>query len=133
MSTNSQALAERDIFLPEMATILENRPMTEHERFFRFQLPPNGRDTYFPGQFMELSVPGIGEAPISISSSPTRTAPGEFEMVVRRVGRVSGALHAMEPGEGFLKFSDAASHCQPLTVDDFTEGLLFGFTDHRIG
>lgn len=97
MSTNGHS-RDRDIFLPEMATIIENRPMTAHERFFRLQLPSNGRETYFPGQFMEVSVPGIGEAPISISSSPTRTEPGEVEMVVRRVGRVSGALHAMEPG-----------------------------------
>jgi sulfhydrogenase subunit gamma (sulfur reductase) len=43
-----------------------------------------------PGQFVELSVIGTGEAPISISSSPTRR--GILELCVRRVGRVTDAL-----------------------------------------
>lgn len=43
-----------------------------------------------PGQFVELSVIGTGEAPISICSSPTRR--GILELCVRRAGRVTGAL-----------------------------------------
>jgi len=46
-----------------------------------------------PGQFVMLSVPGAGEAPISISSSPTR--PEVLELCVRRAGRVTRALHRM--------------------------------------
>jgi sulfhydrogenase subunit gamma (sulfur reductase) len=41
---------------------------------------------------------GIGEAPISISSSPSRSN-GTFELCVRRVGDVTNALHGMKPGE----------------------------------
>jgi NAD(P)H-flavin reductase len=48
-----------------------------------------------PGQFVMLSVPGAGEAPISISSSPTR--PEVLELCVRRVGRVTQALHRLRP------------------------------------
>jgi NAD(P)H-flavin reductase len=48
-----------------------------------------------PGQFVMLSVPGAGEAPISISSSPTR--PEVLELCVRRVGRVTQALHRRRP------------------------------------
>jgi len=48
-----------------------------------------------PGQFVMLSVPGAGEAPISISSSPTR--PEVLELCVRRVGRVTQALHRLQP------------------------------------
>jgi len=50
-----------------------------------------------PGQFVEVSVPGIGEAPISVSSSPTRK--GSFEMVVRNVGNVSDAMHRLNDGD----------------------------------
>jgi sulfhydrogenase subunit gamma (sulfur reductase) len=50
-----------------------------------------------PGQFLEVSLFGIGEAPISISSSPSRSN-GTFELCVRRVGDLTNALHQMEPG-----------------------------------
>ncbi|MBI3361473.1 MAG: FAD/NAD(P)-binding protein [Chloroflexi bacterium] len=51
-----------------------------------------------PGQFIELSVLGVGEAPISISSSPSRSN-GTFELCVRRAGDVTGALHRMGAGQ----------------------------------
>ena len=40
---------------------------------------------------MELSLPGAGEAPISITSSPSR--PGFLEFTIRAVGRVTKAIH----------------------------------------
>ena len=49
-----------------------------------------------PGQFVELSIFGIGEAPISISSSPTKK--GSFELAVRNVGNVTNALHNLDIG-----------------------------------
>jgi sulfhydrogenase subunit gamma (sulfur reductase) len=51
--------------------------------------------THRPGQFVELSVIGAGEAPISIASSPTRR--GILELLVRRAGRVTGALYRVPP------------------------------------
>ena len=53
----------------------------------------NERWRHRPGQFVELSVIGTGEVPISISSSPTRR--GLLELCVRRVGRVTDALHRL--------------------------------------
>jgi NAD(P)H-flavin reductase len=52
---------------------------------------------YRPGQFLMLSVPGSGEAPISISSSPSR--PGVLEICVRRVGRLTNALYRMKTND----------------------------------
>ena len=46
-----------------------------------------------PGQFVELSIIGTGEAPISISSPPTRK--GIIELCVRRVGRLTDALYRL--------------------------------------
>ena len=86
----------KDMYLPEMATVVKNEQMTEMERFFEFKLD-SGKDLgHMPGQFVEISIPGVGEAPISISSSPTRK--GSFQMVVRKVGNVSGAMHGLKPG-----------------------------------
>lgn len=70
--------------------------MTELERWFEVELP-GGKDLgHKPMQFVELSVLGIGEAPFSISSSPTKK--GSFEMCIRDVGSLSHYLMRLEPG-----------------------------------
>lgn len=55
------------------------------------------RFSHRPGQFVMLSVPGTGEAPISVSSSPTR--PGVLELCVRRVGRLTSALYRLKTND----------------------------------
>jgi NAD(P)H-flavin reductase len=89
--------SDKDIYLPEPATITRMEPMTEHETFFHFRLDSGAELGHMPGQFAQISVPGIGEAPISVSSSPTCT--GGFEMVVRNTGNVTAALHGMAVGD----------------------------------
>jgi NAD(P)H-flavin reductase len=86
-----------DIYLPEMATVLRSEPMTALERFFEFKLDSGRELGHLPGQFAEVSIFGIGEAPISISSSPTQN--GSFQMVVRNAGNVTRAMHSLEPGD----------------------------------
>ena len=86
----------RSIYLPEVGTLQKFENMTDKDRFFEFTL--EGRDLdHQPGQFVELSIPGIGEAPFSISSSPTKQ--GSFEMLIRNVGKVTEAVHRLEPGD----------------------------------
>ena len=51
-----------------------------------------------PGQFVGVSVLGVGEAPISISSSPSRSN-GSFELCVRKAGSVTQALHGLNEGD----------------------------------
>jgi sulfite reductase subunit B len=87
----------QSIYLPTMARLLRAEPMTELETLFELQLTNGQSLGNEPGQFVEVSLFGIGEAPISISSSPSRSN-GTFELCVRRVGDVTGALHALEPG-----------------------------------
>jgi NAD(P)H-flavin reductase len=84
------------LFLPEVATLVAASAMTDRDRFLEFKLDNRGLG-HLPGQFVEVSIPGIGEAPISISSSPTLA--NGFELVVRNVGRVTAALHNLVPGE----------------------------------
>ncbi|MFH1477633.1 MAG: FAD/NAD(P)-binding protein [Verrucomicrobiota bacterium] len=86
-----------DIYRPEPATVLKVKPVTEMEMAFAFKLDSGRELGHLPGQFVEVSIAGMGEAPISISSSPTRK--GSFEMVVRRVGNLSGAMHRLKPGD----------------------------------
>ena len=86
-----------DIYVPEMATVVKSEPMTPFERFLEFKLDSGKELGHMPGQFAEVSVFGVGEAPISISSSPTQN--GTFQMVVRNAGNVTGALNTLQPGD----------------------------------
>ncbi|MHC4741346.1 MAG: FAD/NAD(P)-binding protein [Planctomycetota bacterium] len=85
--------SSKDIYLPLPATLGKVESMTRMEKFYSCRLDSGEELEYMPGQFVEVSLPGIGEAPISISSSPTRG--DSFEMVIRAVGNVSNALHGL--------------------------------------
>lgn len=86
-----------DIYLPQMATVMRSEPMTTMERFLELKLDSGKELGHLPGQFVEVSIFGIGEAPISISSSPTQN--GSFQLVVRNVGNVTRAMHGLKPGD----------------------------------
>jgi len=86
------------IYAPEFARLKEVRAMTEFEKLFAIALPQGQSLGHAPGQFVMVSIPGVGEAPISISSSPSRSN-SHFELCVRRMGDVTGALHRMQPGD----------------------------------
>jgi len=77
--------------------ILRTKQMTEYEKFFEIALPGGESLDHEPGQFVIVSLFGVGEAPVSVSSSPTKR--GSFELCVRAVGKVTGALHKLEAGD----------------------------------
>jgi NAD(P)H-flavin reductase len=87
---------ETSVYLPEVATLTKKTIMTPFDTFFEFELKhrPLGHK---PGQFVEISIPGIGEAPISVCSPPTKTK--KFGMVIRNVGTLTNAVHALEIGD----------------------------------
>jgi len=89
--------AIESIYVPTLAWIAKVETMTATEKFYTVELPHGQSLGHKPGQFVQISICGIGEAPISISSSPSRSN-GKFEMCVRKVGDVTIALHKM--GEG---------------------------------
>jgi sulfite reductase subunit B len=95
VSCNCQS--NKDLYLPEAANVLASEPMTKLERFFEFQFDGGKPLGHEPGQFVEVSIPGIGEAPISVSSSPTLN--DRFQLVVRNVGNVSSHMHKLEAGQ----------------------------------
>jgi len=92
-------LADGNAYLPHIAVIERIIDETYDTRNFHI----NFRDeklreefTFESGQFALCSILGIGEAPFAISSSPTRR--DHLEIAVRRVGRLTRALHRL--GEG---------------------------------
>jgi len=84
------------LYQPTLAEMVKIEQLTEREKLFTLHLK-DGRDLgHRAGQFVEVSVFGVGEAPFSVTSSPTRN--GTFELCVREVGDVTRALHRMKPG-----------------------------------
>jgi len=61
-----------------------------------FVIRPEKPMSFRAGQFVQVTVPGIGEAPFTPSSPPHE--PERIEVTVLRTGRVTEALHQMEKG-----------------------------------
>ena len=81
----------------KIGEIIRIKKLTALEKLFEIVLPENECLNHVPGQFVVLSRLGIGEAPFSISSSPTKLY--SFELVVRNVGRLTKALHDLNVGD----------------------------------
>jgi len=56
----------------------------------------NARFQHRPGQFAELSILGAGEAPISITSSPTQP---NLQFCIKQMGVVTTAIHQRQVGD----------------------------------
>jgi sulfhydrogenase subunit gamma (sulfur reductase) len=79
------------------ARMVRMRRLTPQERLFEIALSDGSSLNHEPGQFVEVSLFGVGEAPISLASSPSKR--GSFDLCVRSVGRVTAALHRLETGD----------------------------------
>lgn len=87
----------QDVYVPTKAKIKSALPLTRWEKYFQIEMASGEPLGHMPGQFVEVSLAGIGEAPISVSSSPDKK--DSFELVVRNVGRLTNQLHSLEEGD----------------------------------
>lgn len=101
---NTQVVMTRDIdanpYHPWPARITSIMDLTDKEKLFELRIIDEDVREAFEfesGQFVELSIFGVGEAPISISSAPSKQ--GFIELCVRDSGDVTGALHAKQCGD----------------------------------
>lgn len=86
---------ESSLYVPRLARVADVRVATATEKIFDLEMEdgqPLGHD---PGQFLMVSVNGIGEAPISICTSPTEDA---ISLCIRSAGMLTVYLHGLEPG-----------------------------------
>ena len=93
---NTMAVEPKKLYNPLISKILKVDVLTATEKKFEIILPDNKVLKHKPGQFVEVSIFGYGEAPISISSSPTREP--AFELAVRKTGRLTNRMHLLEEG-----------------------------------
>lgn len=97
---NDQAFLEilrTSPYRPLKAKIIKANKITESEKFFRIELEGKKELGHLPGQFVQVSLFGYGEAPISICSSSLQKE--YFDLTVRKLGTVTSALHKLESGD----------------------------------
>jgi sulfhydrogenase subunit gamma (sulfur reductase) len=97
VSQTSDNKSKNELYRPFMCSVEFVRPLTHTEKLFRL-IRQDGRPFgHRPGQFVQVSITGIGEAPISVSSSSTR---GDYlELGVRKAGTLTGAMHELKAGD----------------------------------
>jgi len=86
-----------NLYVPEKATITKVKQFTEKEKFYELELSSGKSLGHEPGQFVSVSLMGIGEAPISVSSPPSKN--NKFELCVRAAGDVTNKLHTLKEGD----------------------------------
>lgn len=81
----------KNIYIPSIAKIVDIINETPDTKTFKLkiELP------FKPGQFVELSIFGYGEAPISISGGDNES----IDLSIRAVGNVTRRMHRMNVGE----------------------------------
>lgn len=89
-------IEKQDLYYPMMAKIVKVEKLTSLEKKFEIALPDNRPLGHVPGQFVEVSIFGFGEAPISICSSPTNIP--NFELTVRSAGKLTNKMHTLKEG-----------------------------------
>jgi NAD(P)H-flavin reductase len=81
------------------AEITSVHRLTEMESLYRVRIidqKERERFSFKPGQFLMLELPGIGEAPFSISSPPS--SHGDVELCIRKVGNLTTFLSKADRG-----------------------------------
>ncbi len=87
-------------YLPHVAAIKEIRDEGPDLKSFELAFKDEAvwdRFSPQPGQFIELSVFGEGEAPFGVATGPSEDH--ALRISVQKVGRLTEALHGMSPGD----------------------------------
>lgn len=90
-----------ETLIPKLGVVTDIRQDTPDVKTFRVNAVDGGKCfEHIPGQCAMLSIPGVGEAMFSITSSPTLEEYMEFS--IKKCGCVTEWLHQMEVGQQIL-------------------------------
>ena len=94
-------MMEKEALIPRIGVVTDIRRDTPDVKTFRVVgTDGNKLFTHIPGQCAMLSIPGVGEAMFSITSSPTLEEYMEFS--IKKCGCLTAWLHQMEVGQEVL-------------------------------
>ena len=112
---------DKNIYRPIETEVLE--VVTESPTIKTFRLKPKEELTFETGQFIEMTVPGVGEAPFTPSSRPA--VKDKMEVTIMEVGKVTKEIHKLKKGD-VVGLRGPYGDGYPL--DDFAgrEILVFG-------
>ncbi len=82
---------------------------------YTFKMAYNG--AVLPGQFFEVSIPGFGEAPISVSGIDAASV----DLTIRRVGNVTNELFTHRSGDALFM---RGPYGNGFTVGDYADREL---------
>jgi len=85
-----------------------------------FVVVPEEEFAFKTGQFVELTLPGQGEAPFTPSSSPSDKE--KMEITIMKAGRVTGLLHQCDKGQ---KVGIRGPYGNGYPVDDFAGKQIY--------
>ena len=103
---------ENNPYLPIPSKLVD--VMEETHNIKTFVVEPEQPVPFEAGQFIEITVPGFGEAPFTPSSSPA--VKERMEITIMRVGRVTELLHGLSAG---AKLGIRGPLGQPYPLDRF--------------
>jgi NAD(P)H-flavin reductase len=102
----------RNLYQPincEIVDIIDESPTIKS-----FVVVPEEKFRFSTGQFVELTLPGVGEAPFTPSSSPADTE--KMEISIMKAGQVTDLLHQCKKGQ---KVGIRGPYGNGYPVDDF--------------
>ena len=113
----------KDVLIPQVGVITDIREETPDVKTFRV-VGLDGKKPFehIPGQCAMLSIPGVGEALFSITSSPTE--PDFVEFSIKKCGCVTQWLHGMEEGQQ-ITVRGPYGNGFPVDTDFAGKDLLF--------
>ncbi|NQS99901.1 MAG: FAD/NAD(P)-binding protein [Candidatus Omnitrophica bacterium] len=82
-------------YRPIETVVLEVTPETPTIKTIK--LRPKEKISFTTGQFIELTIPGVGEAPFTPSSEPS--VKDVIEVTVMKVGKVTEKIHQLKTGD----------------------------------
>lgn len=113
----------QETLIPKVGLITDIKQQTPDVKTFRVVAPEGGKlFEHMPGQCAMLSIPGVSEAMISITSSPTNKEYMEFS--VKKCGCLTEVLHALEPGD-YMTVRGPYGNAFPVETELKGEGLVF--------
>lgn len=112
-----------DTLIPSVAVVTDIRTDTPDVKTFRV-VTQDGKKPFDhkPGQCAMLSIPGVGEAMFSITSSPTVEEYLEFS--IKKCGCLTSWLHMIEPGQEVC-IRGPYGNSFPVDTDFADKDLLF--------
>lgn len=88
-----------------------------------FILKPEENFSFQAGQFIQFTIPGIGEAPFTPSSSQFEK--GKIEVTIMKAGRVTGKIHELKEGD-FIGIRGPLGKPYPLKEFEGRNILILG-------